>query len=158
MATSRKNIPDAILKKIIVMAAKGHTVAEIMRATGQTAPTISKVCADVGIPISRKPKPPTEEKRNLVLDLHSKGYTPTEITCETLIPVATVRKYIREAKIITFPNTEKHPAEEAEQPVQLTLDVTESVKEKQYEALLMLREAINMLLEAINMLIEASRS
>jgi DNA invertase Pin-like site-specific DNA recombinase len=158
MATSRKNIPDEIRKKIIVMAAKGATAAEIMRATGQTAPTISKVCKDVGIPISRKPKPPTEEKRNLVLDLHSKGYTPTEITCETGIPVSTVRKYIREAKIITFPNAEKHPAEEAEQPVQLTLDVTERAKEKQYEALLMIRDAINLLRDAINLLIEASRS
>ncbi len=148
MATSRKNIPDTLRKKIIVMAAKEETVAEIMRATGQTAPTISKVCKDAGITISRKPEKPTEEKRNLVLDLHSKGYSPTEITCETGIPVSTVRKFIREAKIITFPNAEKHPAEEAEQPVQLTLGVTESAKEKQYEALLMLREAINLLIEA----------
>ena len=148
MTTSRKNIPDTLRKKIIVMAAKEETVAEIMRATGQTAPTISKVCKDAGITISRKPKKPTEEKRNLVLDLHSKGYSPTEITCETGIPVSTVRRFIREAKIITFPNAEKHPAEEAKQPVQLTLDVTESAKEKQYEALMMIREAINMLIEA----------
>ena len=158
MATSRKNIPDEIRKKIIVMAAEGKTIAEIMKATGQTDPTVRKVCKDFGMRITRKQKKMTEEKRNLVLDLHSKGYSPTEITCETLIPVATVRTYIRKAKIITFPNTEKHATEEAEQPVQLTLDVTESVKEKQYEALLMLREAINMLIEAINMLIEASRS
>lgn len=148
MATSRKNIPDTLRKKIIVMAAKEETVAEIMRATGQTAPTISKVCKDAGIMISRKPEKPTEEKRSAVLDLHSKGYTPTEITCDTGIPVSTVRRLIREAKIITFPNAEKHPAEEAEQPVQLTLDVTESATEKQYEALLMIREAINMLIEA----------
>ena len=148
MATSRKNIPDTLRKKIIVMAAKEETVAEIMRATGQTAPTISKVCKAAGITISRKPEKPTEEKRSAVLDLHSKGYTPTEITCETGIPVSTVRRFIREAKIITFPNAEKHPAEEAEQPVQLTLDVTESATEKQYEALLMIREAINMLIEA----------
>ena len=148
MATSRKNIPDTIRKKIIVMAAEDKTTAEIMKATGQTAPTISKVCKDAGIRITRKQEKPTEEKRNAVLDLHSKGYTPTEITCETGIPVSTVRRFIREAKIITFPNAEKHPAEEAEQPVQLTLDVTESAKDKQYEALLMMREAINMLIEA----------
>ena len=33
-------------------------------------------------------------------------------------------------------------------PVQLTLNVTENAKGKQYEALLMIREAINMLIEA----------
>jgi len=148
MATSRKNIPDEIRNKIIAMAVEGKTIAEIMRATGQTDPTVRKVCKDFGIPITRKQEKMTEEKRNMVLDLHSKGYTPTEITCETLIPVATVRTYIRKAKIITFPNAEKHPAEESEQPVQLTLDVTERAKEKQYEALLMIRDAINLLIEA----------
>lgn len=149
MATSRKNIPDTIRKKIIVMAAEDKTTAEIMKATGQTAPTISKVCKDAGIRITRKQEKPTEEKRNAVLDLHSKGYTPTEITCETGIPVSTVRRFIREAKIITFRNNENPAAvQEPEQPVQLTLDVTESAKDKQYEALLMMREAINMLIEA----------
>lgn len=150
MATSRKNIPDTIRKKIIVMAAADKTTAEIMKATGQTAPTISKVCKDAGIRITRKQEKPTDEKRNAVLDLHSKGYTPTEITCETGIPVSTVRRFIREAKIITFRNTTEKPAavQEPEQPVQLTLDVTESTKDKQYEALLMIREAINMLIEA----------
>ena len=147
MATSRKNIPDEIRKKIIVMAAEGKTTAEIMKATGQTASTIWKVCKDIGMRITRKQEKTTEEKRNLVLDLYSKGYTPTEITCETLIPVATVRTYIRKAKIITFPNNEKHPAKEAEQLVQLTLDVTESAKEKLHEALLKMCEAINMLIE-----------
>lgn len=148
MATSRKNIPGAIRKKIIVMAAEGKTTAEIMKATGQTAPTISKCCMDAGIRITRKQEKPTEEKRNAVLDLHSKGYTPTEITCETGIPVSTVRGFIREAKIITFCNTEKpEVVQEPEQPAQLTLNVTESAKEKQYEALLMIREAINMLIE-----------
>lgn len=147
MATSRKNIPDAIRKKIIVMVAEGKTTAEIMKATGQTAPTISKVAKDAGMRITRKQEPRTEEKRNAVLDLHSKGYTPTEITCETGIPVSTVRTYIRKAKIITFQNAEKHPAEESEQPAQMTLNVTESAKEKQYKALLMIREAINMLIE-----------
>lgn len=152
MATSRKNIPDTLRKKIIVMAAKEETVAEIMRATGQTAPTISKVCKDAGITISRKPEKPTEEKRNLVLDLHSKGYTPTEITCETGIPVSTVRRLIREAKIITFPNAEKHPAEEAEQPEQherqLRLPICNEIKEVPIEALRMIRDAIDMIIEA----------
>lgn len=148
MATSRKNIPDALRKKIIVLAAEGKTVAEIMRETGQTAPTISKVCRDVNIRITRRQEKPTQEKRDTVLDMFSRGYTPKEITCETGIAISTVRTFIRDAKIITFPNAEKHQAEEDEQPVQLTLDVTESAKEKQYEALLMMREAINMLIEA----------
>lgn len=147
MATSRKNIPDAIRKKIIVMAAEGKTIAEIMKATGQTDPTVRKVCKDFGMRITQKREKMTEEKRNLVLDLYSKGYSPTEITCETGIPDSTVRGYIRKAKIITFPNAEKHPEKVFEQPVQLTLDVTESAKEKQYEALLMIRDAINMLIE-----------
>ena len=146
MATSRKNIPDTLRKKIIVMAAKEETVAEIMRATGQTAPTISKVCKDAGITISRKPEKPTEEKRSAVLDLHSKGYTPTEITCETGIPVSTVRRLIREAKIITFPNAEKHPAEEVEQ--QLQLPICNEIKEVPIEALRMLRDALDMIIEA----------
>lgn len=149
MATSKKYLPDTIRKKIIVMAAGGSTTAEIMQATGQTAPTISKVCKDAGIRITRKQEKPTDEKRNAVLDLHSKGYTPTEITCETGIPVSSVRTIIRNAKIITFRNNEEPEAvQEPEQPVQLTLDVTESAKDKQYEALLMMREAINMLIEA----------
>lgn len=149
MATSKKYLPDTIRKKIIVMAAGGSTTAEIMQATGQTAPTISKVCKDVNIRITRKQEKPTEEKRNAVLDLYSKGYTPTEITCETGTPVSTVRQFIRDAKIITFRNTEKPAAvQDIEQPVQLTLNVTETAKGKQYEALLMIREAINMLIEA----------
>lgn len=152
MATSRKNIPDTLRKKIIVMAAKEETVAEIMRATGQTAPTISKVCKDAGITISRKPEKPTEEKRNLVLDLHSKGYSPTEITCETGIPVSTVRRFIREAKIITFPNTEKHPEKESEQPEQherqLQLPICNEIKEVPIEALRRIRDAIDMIIEA----------
>ena len=149
MATSKKYLPDTIRKKIIVMAAGGSTTAEIMHATGQTDATISKVCKDVNIRITRKQEKPTDEKRSVVLDLHSKGYTPTEITCETGIPVSTVRRFIREAKIITFRNNEDPAAvQEPEQPVQLTLDVTDSAKDKQYEALLMIREAINMLIEA----------
>ena len=149
MATSKKYLPDTIRKKIIVMAAGGSTIAEIMQATGQTAPTISKVCKDVNIRITRKQEKPNEEKRIAVLDLHSKGYTPTEITCETGNPVSSVRTIIRNAKIITFRNNEEPEAvQEPEQPVQLTLDVTESAKDKQYEALLMMREAINMLIEA----------
>ncbi len=147
MATCKKNIPDTIRKKIIVMAAGGQPVAEIMRATGQTAPTIGKVCKVAGITICRKPEKLTEEKRNLVLDLHSKGYSPTEITCETGIAVSTVRKLIREAKIITFPNTEKHAAEEAEQPVQLALEA-ESSTDKVLEALCLIRDAVTMLIEA----------
>ena len=149
MATSKKYLPDTIRKKIIVMAAGGSTIAEIMQATGQTAPTISKACKDVGIRITRKQEKQTEEKHIAVLDLHSKGYTPTEITCETGIPVSTVRTIIRNAKIITFRNNEKpESVQDPERTVQLTLDVTESAKEKQYEALLMMREAINMLIEA----------
>lgn len=147
MATSKKYLPDTIRKKIIVMAAGGSTTAEIMQATGQTAPTISKVCKDAGIRITRKQEKPTDEKRNAVLDLHSKGYTPTEITCETGIPVSSVRKFIREAKIITFPNAEKHPAEEAEQPVQLTLEA-ESSTDKVLEALCLIRDAVTMLIES----------
>lgn len=147
MATSKKYLPDTIRKKIIVMAAGGSTTAEIMHATGQTAPTISKVCKDVNIRITRKQEKPTEEKRNAVLDLHSKGYTPTEITCETLIPVSSVRTIIRNAKIITFPNAEKHPAEEVEQ--QFQLPICNEIKEVPIEALRRLRDAIDMIIEAM---------
>ena len=149
MATSKKYLPDTIRKKIIVMAAGGHHVAEIMRATGQTAPTIGKVCKVAGITICRKPEKLTEEKRNLVLDLHSKGYSPTEITCETGIAVSTVRKLIREAKIITFRNVEaqEEAAQETEQPIQLTLEA-ESSTDKVLEALCLIRDAVTMLIEA----------
>ena len=147
---AKKYIPDTIRKKIIIMAADGKTIAEIMRATGQTDKTISKVCKDAGMKANIKREKPTEEKRNAVLDLYSRGYTVTEITCETLIPSTAVRNYISEAKIITFPNVDKHPAEEYEQPVQLTMDVAESTTDKRREALLMIREAINILIEVEN--------
>lgn len=147
MATSKKYLPDTIRKKIIVMAAGGSTTAEIMQATGQTAPTISKVCKDVDIIITRKQEKTTEEKCNAVLDLHSKGYTPTEITCETGIPVSSVRTIIRNAKIITFPNAEKHPEEEVEQ--QLQIPICNEIKEVPIEALRRLRDAIDMIIEAM---------
>ena len=119
------------------------------QATGQTAPTISKVCKDAGIRITRKQEKPTDEKRNAVLDLHSKGYTTTEITCETGIPVSSVRTIIRNAKIITFRNVESHEeaAQETEQPIQLTLEA-ESSTDKVLEALCLIRDAVTMLIEA----------
>ena len=148
MATCKKNIPDTIRKKIIVMAAGGHPVAEIMRATGQTAPTISKVCKDAKISISRKREKPTEEKRQKIMEMHSEGFTPTEITWKTGISTSTVRKVITEAKIITFRNVEAQEAErETEQPVQLTLEA-ESSTDKVLEALCLIRDAVTMLIEA----------
>ena len=147
MATSRKNIPDPIWKKIIVMAASGHTTAEIMQATGQTAPTVSNVCKEANVSITRKQEKSTDEKRDMVIDLYTKGYSPTEITCETLIPVSTVRRYIREAKIITFHNTEAHAAEETDQPIQLQL-CGDDKDYKVLEALCLMRDCITMLIEA----------
>ena len=149
MATCKKNIPDTIRKKIIVMAAGGQPVAEIMRATGQTAPTISKVCKDAKISISRKREKPTEEKRQKIMEMHSEGYTPTEITWKTGISTSTVRKVITDAKIITFRNVEAHEeaAQETKQPIQFTLEA-ESSTDKVLEALCLIRDAVTMLIDA----------
>ena len=66
--------------------------------------------------------------------------------------MSTVRRFIREAKIITFPNTEKHPENESEQPEQherqLQLPICNEIKEVPIEALRRIRDAIDMIIEA----------
>lgn len=140
MATSKKFIPDTIKKKIIVMAAKEEEVAEIMKATGQTAATISKICSDAGIRIVRHPKKLTDEKRRQVMALHQNGETTCSITFETGISLSTVRKIIRESKsdIVEKPQPEQ----------QLQLPLCSDAKDKEVEALCMIRDALTMLIEA----------
>ena len=143
MATSKKYLPDTIRKKIIVMAAGGSEVVDIMSSTSQTAATISKVCAEAGIRIARHPKKMTDVKRREIMDNYMTGMSTAENACKTGMSLTAVRNAIRDAKAV-----KPKRMQEPEQPVQLTLDVTESAKDKQYEALLMMREAINMLIEA----------
>ena len=140
MATSKKYIPDTIKKKIIVMAAKEAEVSEIMKATGQNAATISKICSDAGIRIVRHPKKLTDEKRRQVMALHQNGETTCSITFETGVSLSTVRKIIRESKseIVEKPQPEQ----------QLQLPLCSDAKDKEFEALCMIRDALTMLIEA----------
>ena len=140
MATSKKFIPDTIKKKIIVMAAKEAEVAEIMKATGQTAATISKICSDAGIRIVRHPKKLTDEKRRQVMALHQDGKNTCSITLETGVSLSTVRKIIRESKAECI---EKPQPEQ-----QLQLPLCSDAKDKEFEALCMIRDALTMLIEA----------
>ena len=140
MATSKKFIPDTIKKKIIVMAAKEAEVSEIMKATGQNAATISKICSDAGIRIVRHPKKLTDEKRRQVMALHQDGKNTCSITFETGVSLSTVRKIIRESKseIVEKPQPEQ----------QLQLPLCSDAKDKEFEALCMIRDALTMLIEA----------
>ena len=140
MATSKKYIPDTIKKKIIVMAAKEAEVSEIMKATGQNAATISKICSDAGIRIVRHPKKLTDEKRRQVMALHQDGKNTCSITFETGVSLSTVRKIIRESKseIVEKPQPEQ----------QLQLPLCSDAKDKEFEALCMIRDALTMLIEA----------
>ena len=140
MATSKKFIPDTIKKKIIVMAAKEAEVAEIMKATGQSAATISKICSDAGIRIVRHPKKLTDEKRRQVMALHQDGKNTCSITFETGVSLSTVRKIIRESKAECI---EKPQPEQ-----QLQLPLCSDAKDKEFEALCMIRDALTMLIEA----------
>ena len=140
MATSKKYIPDTIKKKIIVMAAKEAEVSEIMKATGQNAATISKICSDAGIRIVRHPKKLTDEKRRQVMALHQDGKNTCSITFETGVSLSTVRKIIRESKAECI---EKPQPEQ-----QLQLPLCSDAKDKEFEALCMIRDALTMLIEA----------
>lgn len=142
MATSKKFIPDTIKKKIIVMAAKEAEVSEIMKATGQNAATISKICSDAGIRIVRHPKKLTDEKRRQVMALHQDGKNTCSITFETGVSLSTVRKIIRESKseIVEKP--------QPEQQVQLPLPICNEIKEIPLEALRMIRDALDIMIEA----------
>ena len=142
MATSKKYIPDTIKKKIIVMAAKEAEVSEIMKATGQNAATISKICSDAGIRIVRHPKKLTDEKRRQVMALHQDGKNTCSITFETGVSLSTVRKIIRESKSDIVEN------HQPEQQVQLPLPICNEIKEIPLEALRMIRDALDIMIEA----------
>lgn len=142
MATSKKNLPDTVKKKIIVMAAKNETVTEIMKSTGQTAATISKICSDAGIRIVRHPKKLTDEKRIEVIELCKHGLSTFQIAAATGVSLSTVRKILREWKA---------EGEKPQQEQQLQLPLCSDAKEKElkeFEALCMIRDAINILIEA----------
>lgn len=139
MATSRKSVPAQVRKQIIVMAAQGGKVSEIMKETGQTDATIRKICADAGIELERHPEKMTDERRAEILKLSESGLSAPQITMQTGVPESTVRKIIRKEK--------------KSEPEQLTgkmiqLELTDTPDNKILEALCLMRDCITMLIEA----------
>ena len=140
MATSRKSVPDHTRKKIIVMAAQGGKVSEIMKETGQTDATIRRICADAGIGLERHPEKMTDERRAEILKLSESGLSAPQIVMQTGIPESTVRKIIRGEK-------KSEPEQLTGQQFQLPL-CTDTPDTKILEALCLMRDCINMMIEA----------
>lgn len=129
---------EDIRRTVVVMAANGKTASEIMQATGVPRVTITRITKDAGIPLVRKLKKVTAEARKTIADMHRSGMQAREIACETGYGESTINREIAKLKACE-PEEQKQP-----EVFQIPLG-----KDKQIEALCMMREAIQMLLETM---------
>lgn len=148
MAIKRTHITFEIEMQILGVYHSGITnMTEIVEWTKVSDDTVRRVLKKHGLKVSSAHTNITPEIRNRVKELRASGMTYKDIAVEMHIGISTTRDICAGHKKKSAEVSDNSAKVEVEQPVQLTMDVTESAKEKRREALLMIREAINILIE-----------